>query len=77
MLGEGVVLLILWSLWFRDPRKEKHMIATISSINAIYALVHSSGEVIGSLSLDQGTRGSWRRRGDWLRTAYRCGTYVA
>jgi hypothetical protein len=34
------------------------MIATINNINAIYTVVHSAGEVIGSLRLDQGTRGS-------------------
>jgi hypothetical protein len=59
MLGEGAVLLILWSLYLRDPGKEKHMIATISKINAIYALVHSADEVIGSLAPIQGTRGAW------------------
>jgi len=63
MLGEGAALLILWSLWLRDSRKGKRMIATIGSINAVYALVHSAGEVIGSLPPIQGSRISWLARG--------------
>jgi hypothetical protein len=56
MLGEGAVLLILWSFYIKDSRKGKHMIATVNSINSVWTLALSAGEVIGSLAPFQGSR---------------------